>query len=261
MKNNKLVLLDKDYSTKKMTIALILLVLVYTYAGHILMVDEFVPEPWNAIIYFIIVFVVAIFCVKFSETTRVFQRRLKLKKASLVMTIITLVVFALMFLMTKITGWLEVLQLPSEDIITSLFIALGAGVGEEFLLRNLAFNTCLTYFKNSRYNIFWSSVISSAIFGLLHLINLLHQDWNTTSEQVFYAFSAGLVLMLIHIVTNNMKLTPVLHFLYDLTPFIASTQAGFLPWVIILSVFGPILVLSLISLWLINRRYLKVNEE
>lgn len=260
MKNNKLILLYKNYSNKKMTIAAILLVLIYIFAGRIFMLKTIVPRPWNSIIYLLIVLVISVFSVKFAKTTQVFQKRLKLKKASLIMTIITLIVFALIFLITKIIGWLEVLQLPAVDLITSILIALGAGIGEEFLLRNLAFNTCLTYFKNNRYNIFWSSVISSAIFGLLHLVNLMHQDWNATSEQIFYAFTLGLAFMLIHIVINNMKVTPVLHFLYDLTPMIASAQAGFMPWVVILSVFGPILVLSLISLWLINKRYLEINE-
>lgn len=260
MKSNKLVLLDKDYSTKKMTIAAILLVLIYIFAGQIFMVKTIISRPWNSIIYFLIVLVISVFSVKFAKTKQVFQKRLKLKKASLVMTIIALVVFTLIFLITKIIGWLEVLQLPAVDLITSIFIALGAGIGEEFLLRNLAFNTCLTYFKKKRYNIFLSSITSSAIFGLLHLVNLMHQDWDATSEQIFYAFTLGLAFMLIHIVTNNMKVTPVLHFLYDLTPMIASAKAGVMPWVVVLSVFGPILVLSLISLWLINRRYLEVNE-
>lgn len=260
MKNN-IELYSKKYSKFKMLLAWAILMLVYTYVGFFFSTTDVfkIPKPWNTVVGLIVVIIVAVLCVRFGKTTKVFSKRLKLKKSTWVIAIILLAFFGFIVIFGKLGNWIAVFKLSSTPMIMTFCVALCAGIGEEFLMRNLAFNTCLAFLKNSRYSIFWSSVISSAVFGLIHLVNLTHQSWNATGQQVFYAFALGLIFMLIHVLTNNMKVTPIVHFLFDLQPAIRSMSVGESSWSNILIFWGILIVLSLISLWLINRDYLRNN--
>ena len=48
--------------------------------------------------------------------------------------------------------------------------------------------------------------------------------------------------MLIHVLTNNMVVTPIIHFLFDLQPTILSMTSGQSSWLGVLAVVGHYLL-------------------
>lgn len=136
-----------------------------------------------------------------------------------------------------------------------------AGVCEELLFRGILFNIFLLIFRKGKYNIFWTAVVSSALFGLFHLINWAHQPLISTIGQIIFAFSLGLVLSYSHIWTNGLSLCVVLHFLWDFTLQMAKSDWGNpnIPRILLANI--PIIIVMLICIYAFNRRYLELNKQ
>ena len=85
-----------------------------------------------------------------------------------------------------------------ELFIPSLLIALSAGIFEEFLVRGLFLSGFLNLFQNNSFKLLLTSLISSILFGLLHLINLIHNPVNAILQQVLYATILGLIFSILN---------------------------------------------------------------
>lgn len=92
------------------------------------------------------------------------------------------------------------------------------GVFEEGMLRGVVLNKMLIQWGNTRRGIYASVAISSLLFGLIHLINLLSKPWLvvTTFTQVMYAFIIGIFFAAIYVRTRNLWVVIAFHALYDL---------------------------------------------
>lgn len=105
----------------------------------------------------------------------------------------------------------------------SFFTALEAGVMEE-MERYLFIVVLLTIFKNKRFQIQATIIISSLIFALGHYINLLsNPGWNV-NLQVMWAFPLGMFLAVLYLYTGKLFLSMGAHFLIDF--FVMSRQTG-----------------------------------
>jgi membrane protease YdiL (CAAX protease family) len=96
-------------------------------------------------------------------------------------------------------AWLVLLIYAAETLL--------AGISEEFLCRGLLYNTIFSRNKNVKQTVF----ISSAIFGVIHMINIIHQPIIGTLVQVVYAFAFGVLLTAVYVRCKNIWAVVILH--------------------------------------------------
>lgn len=111
-----------------------------------------------------------------------------------------------------------------------VFSSLEAGIYEEFTSRGLLFNIFQTATSRSRFTLLWSSLASSAIFALIHLLNFFSgQDIVATLQQCIYAFALGMALAFLRVVSNGLALPVITHFLFDFK-YEVTTVSTSSPW-------------------------------
>lgn len=231
----------------------ILLTLIYIWAGRGIAFSSVIPQPWNRILYVAIAICVAAACLYFSKTTKVIDVHIKQGKL-IIFTAIIVIILVLIYSL-KAEQWIQIFKGKLNELIVCFFTALAAGVCEEFLFRNLVFNFFIGVFKNSKNILFWTSFISSIIFGSMHLVNLGRQDILTTLEQVCLAFTLGIILCSMHILSNSMWLPVALHFLWDFSPLVKtgiSQSTNFFATLVV--EVGIIAIIYLLWIWLFNRK-------
>lgn len=254
MKKDKLAFLDYQYSLPKMFIAGIVLLLMYVFAGRVTLIKS-IPQLGARFLYMAIALVVAGLCAYFSETTRVLK--VKPKQGKLVILSAILVAILAYIYLAKAFSWVIVFREGWMLTFICLTTAIGAGFAEEFIFRNLFFNAFIGVFKKQKYALLLASISVSAIFGLMHLVNLSHQTWAATSQQVFYAFAIGLLFCVIHIWSNTMVIPAIMHFLFDFSPIMKNATTTAIPWEGVLIIFLPILIISFFWILVYNK---KVNN-
>lgn len=104
-----------------------------------------------------------------------------------------------------------------------LFKCLLIGLGEEVLFRGIVFDSLMQAFKKKNDALFWSVLLSSAVFALFHFINLLDgADILSVLQQVGYSFLIGAMLAVVLQQTKNLWLCVALHALFDTGGMIVS---------------------------------------
>lgn len=91
-----------------------------------------------------------------------------------------------------------------------------------------------------------TSIVTSIIFGLLHLFNLRSGTVEGVAQQVFYAFCMGLFFSLVKIITNSIHIGAILHFLFDLQFGIYENTSTHMSWSVVVLLFLPLAVISII---------------
>ncbi len=94
---------------------------------------------------------------------------------------------------------------------------LAIAVSEEFLFRGVIFTQMLDSWKDRKGCIWAAIIVSSAIFGLRHFLNLVTTPdvIITTVGQVLFTFMAGFYLCAVYLRTRNIWVCIVIHFLED----------------------------------------------
>ncbi|MBD9366548.1 CPBP family intramembrane metalloprotease, partial [Leuconostoc mesenteroides] len=124
--------------------------------------------------------------------------------------------------------------------------ALGAGFFEEYLVRGYLFNLIQRFLKKYNNKLLITSIVTSIIFGLLHLFNLGSGTAEGVAQQVFYAFCIGLFFSLVKIITNSIHVGAILHFLFDLQFGIYEKISAQMSWSVVVLLFLPLAVISMI---------------
>lgn len=100
--------------------------------------------------------------------------------------------------------------------------AVEAAVAEESLCR-FGFLGCILYsLRNINNRVIWASLISSALFAIMHYSNMAEQNFAMTTVQVFNAFALGLLFTMVYLYTGQLWLTMLMHFLADWLSFTIS---------------------------------------
>lgn len=112
------------------------------------------------------------------------------------------------------------IKMPSLSLIL-LFLAeqLFVGVFEEFLFRGLILNTLLEKNKHLKYKgMMYSLVISSTLFGAIHMVNLFDTPEliNSTIAQSIGAIFIGIFLGAVYLRSGNIWTVVVFHALIDI---------------------------------------------
>ncbi|MDF7682754.1 CPBP family intramembrane metalloprotease [Lactobacillus sp. ESL0679] len=102
-----------------------------------------------------------------------------------------------------------------------------AGISEEMLIRFCTLNLLLKlfYHKHWQGQILGTVTISSMLFSLLHLFNIIAgQSVAASIQQAINAFCSGIVFAAIYLYTNSILLTIIYHSIFDLAAFVTSGQ-------------------------------------
>ena len=129
------------------------------------------------------------------------------------------------------------------------------GFFEEVVLRGSALSNMMYHWKDKKNPVLRSLVVSSLIFGALHLINLSHAGVAETLMQVGYAAGVGFLFGAAYLRSRNIVGPVICHAIIDITAEIFALPAD-APEVIPFTVATSIIIAVggvLIGLWLIRK--------
>ena len=109
----------------------------------------------------------------------------------------------------------------SKFICYGLF-CLSIGIIEETVYRGCILPLCAFKCSRDKKGLFWAVVISSALFGAMHLFNLFAGFSPVVFLQVGYSFLIGAVCAFALIVSGNIYLPILLHATFDFGGFLLS---------------------------------------
>ena len=257
--------MTKTYNKKQIKnfiqIAVLILLLIYSVLidifGFSLTKDSILSENYNIIISRTLG-IIFIFLIITDFKFDIFSFK-NLKKSLLIIIPPLVIVVNNLPIIALFVGNAYVTK-PFSYILIFIISCLGIGFFEELLFRGLIFILILKKFKNDTKGIFWAIIISSAIFGLSHLLNLLAgAGIGATILQTGYSFLMGCMWSVILLKTKNIWLCAVLHAIYDfcgmLIPQLGTGQLWDTPTVIIT------LILSILTAIYILILMLKLKPE
>ena len=112
-------------------------------------------------------------------------------------------------------------------VLIMLVYCLAIGTFEEFAFRGLFFMMILEDRRKSTKQIFWTTAISSAVFGLVHLVNLaVGAGPGATLLQVGYSFLIGGMCAIVLLKTGSIWYCVLLHTVYDIGGTILYVGGG-----------------------------------
>lgn len=116
----------------------------------------------------------------------------------------------------------------TSHLLNDLFATLVIGIFEETIFRVVVIFIIGVIFYNLKLKVYWKIYLSSLIFALAHLENMLSvgQSLQQTIIQIGYSFCLGTIFAISYLVTKNILYPMVLHFLADLIS-ISLSSSGF----------------------------------
>ncbi|MBQ5793346.1 MAG: CPBP family intramembrane metalloprotease [Clostridia bacterium] len=116
---------------------------------------------------------------------------------------------------------------PVGGVLIMLAYCLAIGTFEEFAFRGLFFMMILESRRKSTKQIFWTTAISSAVFGLVHLVNIaVGANPGATLLQVGYSFLIGGMCAIVLLKTGSIWYCVLLHTVYDIGGTILYVGGG-----------------------------------
>ncbi|WEV54394.1 CPBP family intramembrane metalloprotease [Leuconostocaceae bacterium ESL0723] len=195
---------------------------------------------------------------KVTNKEKIFEPRLPLTRVELILALLLAAYFIGLYLANgNIQSLLGISNHSLNLVISSAVVALGAGFFEEYFVRGYLFNLTqriLNRYAVQKYRMTTIAIVTSLVFGLIHLGNLGQGDASmVTYQQVFYATCIGMVFCAIRVVVNRIWVTAIAHFLFDFSLDLTSNTTEADSWLKIIGVFSIVLILSLFLLILIDR--------
>ncbi len=102
-------------------------------------------------------------------------------------------------------------------LVSYVVYCISVGFFEELVFRGIIFPLCLISQKKVKKGVFWSVVISSAVFSASHLVNLFAgMSVGAVILQLGYTFLIGSMCAISLVKTNNIFVPVFLHTVYDI---------------------------------------------
>lgn len=147
-------------------------------------------------------------------------------KQVIVFLILLCLVFILFNIFNTATNWQQFLTHFDFHIsalsLNFILSGLEACLLEEWLCRFICLYLLLRALKQRRWQLEAAIMGSSFIFSLLHLTNLIDQNWATTTNQAEFAFIIGIFLAALYLYTKTFWWLIIFHISLDLLNFITS---------------------------------------
>lgn len=114
-----------------------------------------------------------------------------------------------------------VLISPSVTILVVLLFTLGTAFLEEIVFRSVIFTAVIQMLPKTKKGLFYSVMISSLFFGLMHLVNIFDgASVPNTLLQVGYSFLMGSLWSVVFLKTKSIWSSILLHWLYNFFGFV-----------------------------------------
>ncbi len=110
------------------------------------------------------------------------------------------------------------------------FHCLSVGLFEEIVFRGVIFPLILQKAPHTRKGIFWSLMLSSALFGAVHLVNLLSSDPLSVLMQIGYSFLVGAMCGMVFLLCRNIFACAFLHALFNFCGLMADELGSGVVW-------------------------------
>ncbi len=108
---------------------------------------------------------------------------------------------------------------------------LAIGLFEELAFRGVIFLSLAEKRRTTRKGLFWSLILTSAVFGAVHLINvLMGAGIGSVILQIGYSFLIGAMCSVVLLKTRNIWLCVLLHAVYDFSGNLVPTLGGGTWW-------------------------------
>lgn len=108
-----------------------------------------------------------------------------------------------------------ILDAPLWRFILLAFECLAIGLFEEMAFRGVVFLSIVEKRGDTKKSLFWSIVVSSLIFGAVHLLNIFTSSPIAVLMQIGYSTLIGAMCSVILLKTKNIWFCVVLHAIYD----------------------------------------------
>ncbi len=176
--------------------------------------------------------------------------------------ILVYLLLVLLFLYSNLTGYQELRMKGGLQLWQDFLTSLESGIGEETLCRFAILTLLMIICRHSKWKVPLVIFTSSLIFGLLHFINLIDQNWSLTVYQFCFTTISGIFFALIFLYTGRLWLVMVIHFVMD---FVSSfSEISAMNSTISLADYQSIVVLALLMLvltiWMMRGKRSKVMQ-
>lgn len=104
------------------------------------------------------------------------------------------------------------------------------GLFEETVFRGIIFPLVLSKAESGKKGIFWSVVISSALFGAVHLVNLFGSAPLPVILQVGYSFLIGAMCAVVMLLCRNIFVTAAIHAGFNFCGLMADNLGSGMVW-------------------------------
>ncbi|MDE6397835.1 MAG: CPBP family intramembrane metalloprotease, partial [Clostridiales bacterium] len=128
-----------------------------------------------------------------------------------------------------LTGSVTVQAGAGAYLVFALYCA-AVGLAEESAFRGIVLPLLLGAFPKTRKHTLWAVLLSSAIFGAAHLINLLSSPPLAVLAQVGYSFLIGCMCAVTLLLTRSIWACALLHALYDFCGLLADALGSGQVW-------------------------------
>ncbi len=158
-----------------------------------------------------------------------------------------------------ISGQVKINATLTEIILFFLY-CLSVGAFEEISFRALVFLMCYENLKEKKLGVFWSVALSSSLFGIVHLVNLLAGSGIVpVLMQIGYSFLIGSMCAIVMIKTGDIFIPILLHGIFNFGGLIVE-NLGYgniwtTPAIILTAIVGVIVAVYMIIV------LLKVNNK
>ncbi len=161
--------------------------------------------------------------------SKMLQPRTDLKKLLVFLPCMAVAVNNFPFI-TFFTGRAYIDAEPMKIILYAA-VCLCVGFFEEMAFRGCIFSAVLGRFGKRRFGVFISIVIASAVFGLVHLVNVFAgASVGATVLQIGYSFLIGGMCSVILIKTSNIWYCVLLHAVYNFAGGVVPECGGGVIW-------------------------------
>ena len=118
-----------------------------------------------------------------------------------------------------------------DKILLYAGFCISVGLFEEMAFRGCIFSFVLQRRGRRVVDVFWSIVISSAIFGAVHIVNIfMGADPGGTVLQIGYSFLIGAMCSVILVKTHNIWFCVILHAVYNFAGGVVPNCGGGIIW-------------------------------
>ena len=115
----------------------------------------------------------------------------------------------------------------TAEIILYAIYCISVGVYEETVFRGLIFPLCIEISGGKKYGVFYAVLISSAIFGAVHLVNLLSGGgFGAVMLQTGYSFLIGGMCAISVCLSKNLFSAILIHTIFDIGGLIFVNRIG-----------------------------------